>query len=123
MCGVADQRQPLADERARDEITERKRPRSVQGLDLAEMQSKALFELTVEFIFAQGDNARGLAAGFGPHQRRALPFQRQDREWTCGEEMFLGAALMIALVADGDDNAGLIVIPAMGSDPGALAQL
>ena len=39
------------------------------------------------------------------------------------KEMFLGAAVMIALVADGDDDAGLIVVPAMGGDAGALAQL
>ena len=36
--------------------------------------------------------------------------------------MFFGAAVMIALVADGDDDAGLIVVPAMGGDAGALAQ-
>ena len=36
--------------------------------------------------------------------------------------MFFGAAVMIALMADGDDDAGLIVIPAMGGDAGALAQ-
>ena len=36
--------------------------------------------------------------------------------------MFFGAAVMIALVADGDDDAGLVVVPAMGGDPGALAQ-
>ena len=37
--------------------------------------------------------------------------------------MFFGAAVMVALVADGDDDAGLIVLPAMGGDAGALAQL
>ena len=42
MRGVAYQRQPFADERARHEITERKRPRFVQRLDLAEMQAEAL---------------------------------------------------------------------------------
>ena len=36
--------------------------------------------------------------------------------------MFFGAAVMIAFMADGDDDAGLIVVPAMGGDPGALAQ-
>ena len=36
--------------------------------------------------------------------------------------MFFGAAVMIALMADGDDDAGLVVVPAMGGDPGALAQ-
>ena len=36
--------------------------------------------------------------------------------------MLFGAAVMIALMADGDDDAGLIVLPAMGGDAGALAQ-
>ena len=36
--------------------------------------------------------------------------------------MFFGAAMMIALMADRDHDAGLIVIPAMGGDTGALAQ-
>ncbi len=36
--------------------------------------------------------------------------------------MFFGAAVMIALVADGDHDAGLVVVPAMGGDAGALAQ-
>ena len=36
--------------------------------------------------------------------------------------MFFGAAVMIALMADRDDDAGLIVVPAMGGDAGALAQ-
>ena len=37
--------------------------------------------------------------------------------------MLFGTALVIALVADRDDDAGLIVFPAMGGDAGALAQL
>jgi hypothetical protein len=36
--------------------------------------------------------------------------------------MFFGAALMIALMADGDDDAGLIILPAVGGDAGSLAQ-
>src|ERR1700694_2096652 len=95
MRGVADQRQPFADERARDEIAERKRARSVERLDLAEMQAKALFELAVEFIFAQRDDARWRGALLGPDQRRTLPGQRQDREWAGGKEMFFGAAVLI----------------------------
>ena len=53
MRGVADQRQPLADEGARDEIAERKRARLVERLDLAEMQAKAPFEFAVKFLFAK----------------------------------------------------------------------
>lgn len=37
--------------------------------------------------------------------------------------MLFGTAVVIALVADGDDDAGLIVFPAMGGDAGTLAQL
>ena len=50
-----------------------------------------------------------------------FPAQRQDRERTGREEMFLGAAMMVALVADSDHDAGLIVIPAMGGYPCTLA--
>ena len=48
MRGIADQRQPLADERARDEIPERKRARLVEGFDLAELQPKTPFEFAVK---------------------------------------------------------------------------
>jgi hypothetical protein len=37
--------------------------------------------------------------------------------------MFFGAPLVIAFVADGDDDAGLVILPAMGGNAGALAQL
>ena len=36
--------------------------------------------------------------------------------------MLFGAAVMVALMADRDHDAGLIVIPAMGGDAGAFAQ-
>src|SRR5882724_5641311 len=80
MRGVADQRQPLADEGARDEIAERKGAGLVERLDLAEMQAKALLEFTVKFVVAEFNDARRLLAVLGPHQRRAFSRQRQDRE-------------------------------------------
>ena len=69
MRGVADQRQPLGDERARDEIAERKGARLVERLDLAEVQSEALLELLVKLGFAERGDARGLRAALGPDQR------------------------------------------------------
>jgi len=66
----------------------------IQHLDLAEVQPKALFQLAVEFIARERDDARGLSTLFGPYQRRALPGQRQDGERPGGEEMFLGPAVM-----------------------------
>ena len=86
------------------------------------MQPEALFEFAVKFIFAERRDARGFSAVLGPHQRRTLSGQRQDRERPGRQKMFFGAAVMIALMADGDDDAGLIVVPAMGGDAGALAQ-
>jgi len=69
MRGVADQRQPFANERTRDEITQRKRARLVQRLDLTEMQPEALLEFAVKFLLGQRCDARGLAAFLGPDQR------------------------------------------------------
>ncbi|MEY9180709.1 hypothetical protein ABIA41_002144 [Bradyrhizobium sp. USDA 313] len=86
------------------------------------MQTEAPLELAVKFLVTERNDARGLGAALGPYQRRALARQRQDRERTCGQEMLFGAAPMIALVADGDDDAGLVVLPAMGGNAGALAQ-
>ena len=63
MRGVADQRQPLGDEGARDEIAERKRARLVERLDLAEMQAKALLELAVKFVVAQAQRCARLRCG------------------------------------------------------------
>src|SRR3977135_4479548 len=92
MRGVADQSQPFADERARDKISQGERARSVERLDLTEMQAKALLELVVKFILAKSDDARGLGALLGPYQRRTLSGQRQDRERPRGGKKFLAAA-------------------------------
>ena len=122
MRGVADQRQPLADERARHEIAQRKRARLVERLDLTEMQAEALLEFGMKFIFIQGDDAGGFGSLLGPYQRGAFAGQWQDRERSGGQEVLLGAALVIALMADCNDDAGLIVVPAVGDDAGSLAQ-
>src|SRR5260370_41710497 len=96
MRGVADQRQPLPDERARHEIAERKRARPVERLDLAEMQPKPLFEPAVKFLPAQRDDARRLGALLGPYQRRALSGQRQDRARTRRTKTTFGTTGVVA---------------------------
>ena len=68
MRGVADQRQPLANEGTRDEIGQLERARLVERLDLAEMQAKPPFELAVEFVLVQGHDALGFAPRLGPYQ-------------------------------------------------------
>ena len=122
MRGIADQGEPFGDEGACDEIGQRKRARLVEGLDLPEMQAKAPFELAMELVGAQANDARSLAACLGPHQRRALSGERQDRERSGGQEMLLCAAVMVALMADRDDDAGLIVIPSMSGNPRTLSE-
>ena len=67
--GVADQRQPLGDERARREQPERKRTPRADHLQIAEMQAEALLQLGVEFVVRQRNDALGLARAFGPHDR------------------------------------------------------
>src|SRR4029077_3069222 len=79
-------------------------------------------EFGVEAVFAERNDARGFLSVFGPDQRGAFSGQRQDRERARGQKMSCRAAVMIALMADGDDDAGLIVLPAMGGDAGALTQ-
>ncbi len=91
MRRVADQREPFADERARDEVAERKRARLALGAQLAEMQAETLLELAMKFVRRQRHDALGLVARLGPHQRRTLAGQRQDRERPRGQEMLLGA--------------------------------
>ena len=57
----------------------------------------------------------------GPHDRRALARQRQDRERPGRQEMLLGAAVVIALVRDRGDDRRLVVVPAVRGDAGLLA--
>ena len=85
------------------------------------MQAEALFQLGVEAVVRQRDDALGLALFLGPHDRRALALERQDRERPRRQEMLLGAAVMIALVRDGGDDARLTVVPADAADAGRLA--
>ena len=90
--------------------------------DLAELQAEAAFQLGVEFAVRQRDDALGFALFLGPHDGRAIALQRQNRERPRRQEMLLGAALMIALVRDGGDDARLLVVPADAADAGRLTE-
>ena len=120
--GVADQREPLGDEGARDEQAERIGAPWPDHLDVAQMKPEAPLELGVKVGIRQRDDALRLVVLLGPHDRRAPSLQRQDRERAGGQKMLLGAAAMIALMGDGGDDRGLIVGPAERLDAGALAQ-
>ncbi len=82
---------------------------------------KRLLQLVVEFVVRQRDDALGLAPFLGPHDRRAFARQRQNGERPGGQEMFFGAAFVVALVADRGDDGRLVVVPAVRGDVGLLA--
>ena len=71
--GVADQRDALGHERARDLKPERKRAPRPDRFDVAEMQPEAPLQLGVEFGVRQRDDALGLGGLLGPHDRGAMP--------------------------------------------------
>ena len=116
MRGVADQREALGDERARHRQAERKGAARTGHRDLAELAGRSAVRAR-RGIPSSGSATMRSASRllFGPHDRRALALQRQDRERPGRQEMLLGAAVMIALVRDGGDDAGLVVVPADAS--------
>ena len=71
MRGIADQRDALGNERARDEQPERIGAPRADHADVAEMQPEAPLQLGVKLIVGQRHDARGLGVGLGPHQRGA----------------------------------------------------
>src|SRR5207248_10859282 len=58
----------------------------------------------------------GVGGGFGPYDRGAAAFKRQNGEWSGRQKMLFGATAMIALVRDIDDDCRLSVTPAVGRD-------
>ena len=70
--GVADQRDALGDEAARDREAERIGAARADRGDVAELQPEAAFELGVEFVVGQRDDALGFRLLLGPDDRRAM---------------------------------------------------
>src|SRR4029078_12107842 len=98
MRGVADERQPLADKRARHRQTERIGAARTRPPHLAELEAEPLFQLGMEAIVGQRDDAFGLALFLGPYDRRALALQRQDRARPGREEMVLRGGAVVTVV-------------------------
>src|SRR5208282_6901082 len=93
--GVANERNALGDKRTRDEETERMdAPRADRG-DLAEMQFETLLELGMKGVIRQRHNAFRLARRLGPHDRRAMPLERENGERPGRQKVLLGATAMI----------------------------
>src|SRR5271155_485651 len=90
-------------------------------LDFAKLQLEALLEFGVEGVAWERDNTFGLGRRLGPDDRRAPAGKRQDRERARRQKMLLGAAMVLALMRDIDDNGRLSVSPAMRGDAGSGA--
>ena len=118
MGGIADERDAVGDEGARNKETERMHAPRADHLDVAEMQLEALFKLGVEGVVRQRHDALGFARLLGPDDRGAAAFERQDCERSCRKKVLLGAPVMIAFMLDVDHDGGLAVIPAMSGDAG-----
>ena len=125
MRGVADERERSATKRARPRSRADRRGAARPPSISPRCRPKRRLELGVEIVVGQRDDALGLAAS--PRSTRSRSggrrgrLQRQDRERAGGQEMLLGAAIVIALVRDGGDDGGLAVGPAVPRDAGLLA--
>ena len=62
MRGIADERDAIGDERARDEEAERMYAPRADHREVAEMQLEALFQLGVKLLVRQRHDALGLVA-------------------------------------------------------------
>ncbi len=99
--------------------------------DPAELQAEAALEFRQKVLGLGFEQARHVVGPLAPddgravlHRAVALRFrlQGQDREGPGGEEMLDRPALVIALVHDGGDDAGLAIGPGNPADTGLLAQ-
>ena len=111
----------LGHEAARHREAERKGAAPAGDRDVAEVQAEALLQLGMKAGVVEPHDALGLGGALGPHDRRAVARQRQDRERAGGEEMLLGAAVMRPLMRHRGGDGGLAVRPADRLDAGALA--
>ena len=113
----------VADEAPRDLEAERKGLDPRGEADLAELRGEAKHELPDEFVRVESDERAGVGAALVPDNARLAARQRQDGEGSGGQEMLLGQALVIVLVGDRGDDAGLVVIPAVGRNLGERPEL
>ena len=116
MGRVADERQPLADKSPRNLEAERKGLGARGEANLAQFGREAELKLAREVLGVEREKRAGVRAALVPDDARPAAGKRQDRERAGGQEMLLRTAFMIALVGDGGDDAGLVVIPADGRD-------
>src|SRR5215470_8826210 len=121
VSGIADERDPLGNERAGDKKSERMRSPPADYFDVAKMQLKTPLEFGVKRLVRQSHDALGIGLGFGPDDRGTAAFERQNSERAGGQKMLLGAAVVLALMLDIYDNCRLVVAPAMSGDAGATA--
>ncbi len=89
---------------------------------LAELGREAQFQLAQKVFRLERDERARVGATLVPDDARLAAGQRQDGERAGRQEMLLGHAFMVALMRDGGDDAGLIIVPAVGGNRGERTQ-
>src|SRR4051812_10435902 len=98
MDGVAEKRDAVGHERARDRQAEREGAARADSSDRPEMQPETALELVVNRVLGQTEEAPPLAVFLGPDDGAAPTGQRKNRERSGGREVLLGAPAVIALM-------------------------
>ena len=120
---IADERQPLADEAPGDLEAERKGLDARGEADRSELRGEAEFKLADEILGLELEERAGVGAALVPDDARPAAGQRQDGERAGRQEMLLRPAFVLALVLDGGDDAGLVIVPAERGNVGQRAEL
>ena len=122
MRRIADQRDALRDERARQRKAERKGAARPGERDVAEFEPEALLEFGEKFSVRQRDQARGLARSpRSTRSRRGCPLSGSVANGPAGRKCSTARPAVIALMRDRGDDRGLRIRPRDARDAGALA--
>ena len=81
-----------------------------------------MFELAREILGIERKQRLSVRATLVPDDARLAAWKRQDREWARGEKMLLRPSLVIALMGNRRDNAGLVIVPSDGLNVGELGE-
>ncbi len=122
MRRLADQCQAAGDIALGLHQRQRVGPARPDRLDGAEKIAEPRPQLGGEFRLGQRQEPRRQRGVLGPDNRGAVAGHRQYRERAGRQEMLNRDAAMRVLVRHGRDDAGLLVTPLDGADPGRLAQ-
>ena len=122
MGRIANEREPPGDEAPRDLEAERKGFDARGKADRAQLRRETVFKLARQIVGVERQQRAGVGATFVPDDARLATRKRQESEWSGRQEVLFRPTLVVALVRDGCDDAGLVIVPADGLDVGKLGK-